>query len=300
MEKLHIPVMLHEVLEALQVKEGGNYADLTFGEGGHTEALLRLGTHVFSIDRDLQAIKRYQESGEFRANPNLQLTHALASEFSTITKDLLFDGILLDLGVSTRQLLEQERGFSFSKPGPLDMRMDSTSGITLSDLLSDLDEDSLGDILEENTDLKKARGIARRILNAFESGELKTTADLAALFPKFPGQKTHPATVMFLGLRMAVNQELQQIKSAIPQAFERLKPGGRLVVLTFHSSEDRVVKKLFLDLCGKCFCSGQICGCPKIEKALKVYKKPLIPSQDESRKNPRARSVKLRCIEKKP
>lgn len=295
---LHIPVMLDEVLAHLQPIEGGRFADLTFGEGGHSEALLRAGAEkVVAFDRDPEALALYREHGEFRDDPRLELHNSVFSEIPEIVGKSAFDGILADLGVSTRQLLVGERGFSFSQPGPVDMRMNQADGIPLARLLDKMSLDNLIDELRKNADLKSAHAVARRILDAHRAGKLSDTRALADLAGAPRPHKSHPATPMFLALRMMVNEELSEIENGLPKALGCLKPGGKLVVITFHSTEDRAVKRLFRRLSGGCGCDGTPCRCPRIELAHLVTRKPIEPGPEELSRNPRARSAKLRCVE---
>ncbi|NBT57745.1 16S rRNA (cytosine(1402)-N(4))-methyltransferase RsmH [bacterium] len=298
MEWLHKSVLLNEVIDFIGLKTGGTYADLTFGEGGHTEALLRGGAkEVWAVDRDLSAVEAYRKLGALKEDPRLKLNHLRFSEFAGWANPTLFDGILLDLGVSTRQLISQERGFTFQKTAPLDMRMDQSKGPTVKDLLEGLTEDELADIFYYNADLKNSRYLAKKILTEFQKGRIQTTQDLADCFGKRTG-KAHPATVPFMALRMAVNQELEEISETLPQLIHRLKPGGRLVVITFHSTEDRKVKTIFKKMAGRCICHELICQCSKKSEVKILTKKPVEPSSDELAQNPRSRSAKLRCVEK--
>ena len=298
MEWVHTPVLLEEVIDFIGFSIGGAYADLTFGEGGHTGALLERGaSEVWAVDRDLSAIRQYEEKGKFRLDPRLHLNHSRFSEFLKLTQGKQFDGILVDLGVSTRQILSEERGMTFQKPGPLDMRMDQTSGLTLKEFLETVTEEELASILYENADLPGSRRLARKILEAHRSGTLHNTQDLAHLFgPK--RSKTHPATVPFMALRMAVNQELEEISHTLPRLLDCLNERGRLVVITFHSTEDRLVKNIFKILAGRCVCKELVCLCSKMERVKLLTKKPVEASPSELQKNPRARSAKLRCVEK--
>jgi 16S rRNA (cytosine1402-N4)-methyltransferase len=299
MEKLHIPIMVKEILDLLKVIPGGIYADATFGEGGHTEAVLRAGAgKVLAFDRDHKAIERYRAMGEYRASPSLQLNYCLMSEMQSVLLEApLLDGAVVDLGVSTRQLLESERGFSFQNEGPLDMRMDPESGDTLVDTLRRLDESRLTAALEHNVDLPGARKVARRIKDALNDERLNSTADLARIMGPKHG-KRHPATPLFLALRMLVNEELAQLEAGIPLLIDRLRPGARLAVLTFHSNEDRAVKNLFKRVAGRCTCDSPPCHCNPTRIVSWVLKKPMVPSRQEERQNPRSRSAKLRCVEK--
>ncbi len=289
--------MSDEVFDFVNVIKGGVYADLTLGEGGHTEVFLtREAKKVIAVDRDKEALERYREAGSSRNDPRLELWHMPFSKFGKAAEGLLFDGILADLGVSTRQLLTTERGFSFDREGPLDMRMDPSSPRTLASVLETVSVGELTEALEKNTDMPRGKKLATHILGAFHKGQLKTTKDIALLL-KGSGPR-HPATVLFLALRMLVNEELKEIELGLRGAFERLKPGGRMVVLSFHSTEDRVVKHLFQILAGKCICGEAICLCPREKRATLVTKKPLVASREELSRNPRARSAKLRCVEK--
>jgi 16S rRNA (cytosine1402-N4)-methyltransferase len=299
MERIHVSVMTKEILEALRVHPGGVYADMTFGEGGHTEALIDAGAgQVVSVDRDIEAVKRYLESGRLKDDPRLKLIHGRMSDFATEPGEL-FDGIVVDLGVSTRQLLEGRRGFSFNETGPLDMRMDPTSGQTLLEMLSNISERELTEGLERNANLPGAKRLAARLLNMVEKGQLQTTADLAYVMGPKRGPR-HPATALFMALRMMVNDELGEVERGLTGLVDRLKPLGRLAVLTFHSNEDRVTKNVFKRLAGRCVCVDPPCHCHPQKRIEWLNKKPLEASREELRANPRSRSAKLRCVEKVP
>jgi 16S rRNA (cytosine1402-N4)-methyltransferase len=299
MERLHRSIMLKEVIEFLQVRSGGSYADLTFGEGGHSEEILTQSvTEVMAIDRDLSALELYKKEGKYAGDPRLTLVHGRNSLLAEVLDGKKLDGILADLGVSTKQLLKPERGFSFQSAGPLDMRMNPTDDESLADLLNRVDAEELANMIYANAEIKTSRSLARKILDRWRKGELKTTLDLAALMPKIPGKVSHPATALFLGLRMAVNDEKKEVSDGIRSWVECLKPGGRLVVITFHSVEDRVVKHEFAKLSGKCICKRQPCSCPREERVKLLTPKPVEPSEEELRSNPRARSAKLRAVEK--
>ena len=298
MERMHQSVLLQEVIEFLNISESGNYFDGTFGEGGHSEAILKKAMcQVVAFDRDKDAIDTYQAQGAFKSDPRLKLIHARFSSLNEQLPQTQWDGAILDLGVSTRQLLTGERGFSFSADGPLDMRMDKSDESKLSDYLEALDAEELANALYANTGMHTSRAVGRRLKRWWAERKGDSTAELAKLFGPKRG-KTHPATEAFMGLRMLVNEELQEIERAVPILIEKLKPGARLVVITFHSTEDRLVKRLFQKLSGKCICGKMICECtgPAIVKNL--TKKVITASQDELERNPRARSAKLRCVEK--
>lgn len=297
-ERLHLPVMVNEVIDNIILSEDGRYLDLTFGEGGHSETFLKKGVRsLVGVDRDKSTLERYLATGTERSNPKLGLVHARFTEYLKSLESNSVDGILIDLGVSTRQLLTQDRGFSFQNAGPLDMRMNPDAEETLLDKLNVLSEEELAEAIRRNTDMEGARGIARKIKLRLSEGKIQSTLDLAAVVPK-TYQKTHPATVLFLALRMIVNDELEEARIGILESIRVLKSGGRLVVLTFHSTEDRQVKTLFNTLAGKCICKKQPCLCSRKEVVTLITGKPLVPSEEEVRSNPRARSTKLRCVEK--
>jgi 16S rRNA (cytosine1402-N4)-methyltransferase len=299
MEKWHRPVLLKEVLEYSGKIEGAKVADFTFGEGGHSEAFLERGAlRVDALDRDSEALARYRGAGKFANDPRLNLLHGPFSKCSELLKDKDYDIILMDLGVSTRQLLQPDRGFSFQKEGPLDMRMDTSSGPTLAELLDSTEEEDLANALYQYGEIRTSRSLARKILQRWQEGSLKSTLDLASLMgPRRPG-KSHPATTLFMALRMAVNEELSEIRVAIPAALGKLRIGGRLLVITFHSVEDRLVKRTFQLDAGRCICSERICACPRIAKVKILTPKPVAPSDAEQENNPRSRSALLRCVEK--
>jgi 16S rRNA (cytosine1402-N4)-methyltransferase len=223
--------------------------------------------------------------------------HGRFSRFLDFVPDRGLDGILVDLGVSTRQLLRAERGFSFNQAGPLDMRMDATEGRDLAALLDESTAEELAEGFLRVADLPRAEPFTRRILEAHRAGRFQNTLDLASIAGRRHG-KAHPATAMFLALRMLVNEEYEEVDQGLPKLIEALRPGGRLAVITFHSTEDRLVKRIFQRLAGRCSCRERICQCPRIEKVDWVYKKAVAATPQEMRENPRSRSAKLRCVEK--
>jgi 16S rRNA (cytosine1402-N4)-methyltransferase len=298
MEKMHRPVLLNEVIESLEIRAGGAYADMTFGEGGHTDAMLDAGaSRVVGVDRDSEALDLYRQIGKYRSDPRLELRHTTLSEFAASGEGQEFDGILADLGVSTRQLLTPGRGFSLQADGPLDMRMDRTDAVSLEDYLATVSEEDLAQAMERAVDLKGARRMAWKILNAAKKGQLRRTSDLARVAGG-AWSKTHPATPIFLALRMIVNGEYDQVDKGIPGLLERIRVGGKLAVITFHSTEDRLVKRMFARLAGKCICASTPCECPREAKVRLLSNKPIEPGEAELAENPRARSAKLRCVEK--
>lgn len=298
-ERWHRPILVETIVDLL-APNGRDLADFTFGEGGHSDAFLDAGARsVVALDRDAETIERYRRGGKYKDDSRLEIVHTPFSRWSEVRGDRRFQGILVDLGVSTRQLLEEGRGFSFSRSGPLDMRMDRSDGPTLAELLETSEQEELETALRENADLPQARAIARTILEAYRNRGVRDTASLASSVARFRGGgKSHPATAIFMALRMWVNDELGETRRGLEDAFRSLAIGGRLAVLTFHSTEDRVVKRLFGKWAGRCVCDSSPCLCPREEKASLVLRKPAVPGDEELRRNPRARSAKLRCVEK--
>lgn len=298
----HVPVLWREVLGFLAVKPGGRYIDCTVGGGGHTEAILKKGGEVLGIDQDPMSLdvarkrlsSRFGEStGAGRACPGaFKLALGNFATLSKIASETGFrhvDGVLFDLGFASFQVDNSERGLSFAVDGPLDMRLDPTLGVTAADLLNALPETELYKLIKEVGDEKRARSvtraiISRRALTLFtRTGELKRLIE--SVYERARRWKIHPATKTFMALRIAVNSELENIKQALPQALELVKPGGRIVVVSFHSGEDRIVKNVFRAW-------GQE------QKAKILTYRPVSPKEMEISVNPRARSAKCRAIEK--
>lgn len=288
-EPLHIPVMLNEVLDILKPKVGESYLDLTAGYGGHAAKVLERtleGARSVLVDRDEYAINelnnRFMGSGV-----NIVHTDFVSAAQSLLKEERTFDLILADLGVSSPHLNQASRGFSFMHDAPLDMRMDTRQVLTADDIVNSYDVKALTDILRTYGEEPKAMQIANRIVN---SRPIHTSSELAKVVAQaWPGHsKNHPATRTFQALRIAVNNELGLLEEALPLWVDLLAPDGRLVVLSFHSLEDRIVKKYFAEIAGDRYDS---------EFEL-LTKKPITPSQDEIVFNPRARSTKLRAVAK--
>ena len=284
METYHIPVMLSEVIDLLKVKDGGKYIDCTLGGGGHTRAILDHGGVVLAIDQDPEAIKNANEN--FKAeikNGELFLKHGNFAHLDSYITEIGWgkvDGILMDLGVSSHQLETDYRGFSFNKDAVLDMRMDQSSDYaTAKDLVNGLGEKELKELFTKLGEENFAGPIARKIVESRKKEEIKTTDQLARIIlgvrGRGKGDRSHPATRVFQALRIAVNDELNTLKEAIIKTTEVLEKDGRLVVISFHSLEDRIVKEYF-----------------------KNNQKPIEPTPEEILNNPRARSGKLRFYEK--
>lgn len=295
----HIPVLLQPCIDALQIKDGGNWADMTFGGGGHTRAILQaLGGkgHLYSFDQDSDALLNKPD------DPNFTLVY---SNFRFLRNWMRYyeveqlDGILADLGVSSHHFDEASRGFSFREDGPLDMRMNTRATLSAAQVVNNYTAEQLADILYIYGELKNSRQIASAILRSREKQPIQTIAQLLqALEPVV--HKAHEKkdlAKIFQALRIEVNHEMQALEEMLTQAVELLKPGGRLVVLTYHSLEDRMVKNIIR--------SGNIQGKTeqdfygnRIAPLKAVNNKVIIPSDEEQAQNPRSRSAKLRIAEK--
>ncbi|HEX5304992.1 MAG TPA: 16S rRNA (cytosine(1402)-N(4))-methyltransferase RsmH [Dyella sp.] len=299
----HIPVMLGEAVEGLAVKSGGRYLDGTFGRGGHARAVLsRLGPdgRLLLMDRDPQAIAAAQ--AEFAADSRVSIRHDNFSSLAEWDETAAgLDGILLDLGVSSPQLDEAARGFSFMADAPLDMRMDTTQGESAAEFLARADEREITEVLWKFGEERHARRIARAIVADRDATPFTRTGQLAALIERVVGRREpgkHPATRSFQALRIRVNGELESLQRGLDAALERLKVGGRLSVISFHSLEDRAVKLFIRDHSGRV--QGSRRG-PPVEAAparLAAVGKAQFPSDAEQASNPRSRSAVLRVAEK--
>ncbi len=306
MEFKHVPVLLDETIEGLNIKENGIYVDGTAGGGGHSaEILKRLTTgKLISIDRDPDAVSVLTQ--RFRRNENAVV---IKGNFGNM-KDLLelrgvkrVDGVLLDIGVSSYQLDTASRGFSFHENAPLDMRM-SQSGVTAEELVNTLPYEELRKIIFEYGEERYASSIAKGIIAAREQEPITTTLQLAEIVKAHVPQKVrrdgHPARKTFQAIRIAVNNELELLDLGLDDAFKLLSKGGRLAVITFHSLEDRIVKQKMAGWCRGCTCPKDfpVCVCGNKPKAKLINKKPICANGTELNNNPRARSAKLRICEK--
>lgn len=303
-DAVHIPVLLQATLSFLQVRPGGTYIDATVGGGGHAEAVLSACApdgRLLGLDLDPNALavagQRLAPFGEratLRRGSFAQLA-ALAADFAPA------DGILFDLGLSSLQLADPSRGFSFSHPGPLDMRFDpDAGGPTAADLVNGLSVEELTQILYRYGEERQAKRIAEAIAAA---RPLETTEQLAEVVAAAVGRRRgriHPATRTFQALRIAVNDELSVLQVALPQAVDLLKPGGRLVVISFHSLEDRIVKRFLRQESKDCICPPEVpvCICEHRARLRVLTRKPLRPGPEEVARNPRARSARLRAAER--
>jgi len=291
----HVSVLLEESLEFLAVRPGGVYADLTLGLGGHSAAIARkLGAKgkLIAFDRDPEAMSKAQARLAALAEalgaemPAVEYVSRPFSQVAEVITPGTLDGLLADFGVSSLQLDEAHRGFSFRAEGPLDMRMDPRSELTAEQVVNQADEEELANLIYEFGEERRSRRIARAIVRA---RPITTTAELArvvsACAPPIKGEKIHPATRTFQALRIRVNDELQEIQSLLKSAGSLLKPGGRLVLISFHSLEDRLVKDALRD--------GAKAGQYEL-----LTKKPVVATEQESLRNPRSRSAKLRAAKK--
>jgi 16S rRNA (cytosine1402-N4)-methyltransferase len=306
-ENIHQPVLLTETLQLLKPQAGETFVDATLGLGGHTEAILAANDEirVIGVDQDTEAI----ELAKNRLDSFGERFDVYHSNFSDIKQVLVeaeiekVDGVLADLGVSSLQFDSQTRGFSFRFDAPLDMRMNPDSNSeTAAELLEALSEFEIARIIYEYGEERLSRRIARRIVERRENGEpVKTTKELAVLVEKAVGRgkkdKIHPATRTFQALRIAVNGELEILEQFVRDSIDILKKDGRFAVITFHSLEDRIVKQTLQKLSGKCFCPPKFpqCVCGARTEIEILTRKPIVPTETETEKNPRARSAKLRA-----
>ena len=297
-------------MEYLDPKDNGVYIDATVGMGGHAEMILSGGRNIklIGIDQDTEALS-HAETHLSRFGNQVRLAHANFAKLSEVAEEeglAEVDGIIADLGVSSLQFDSETRGFSFRFDSPLDMRMDrSAETDTAADLLRDLSEVQIANLIYEFGEERFSRRIARRIVERRREGKpVETTRELADLVaravPRRRKDKLHPATKTFQALRIAVNNELGILEQFIRDAAQLLKHKGRLVVIAFHSLEDRIVKRTMQNLSGKCFCPPKIpkCICGRSDTLRILTKKPVVPTQQETDANPRARSAKLRACEK--
>jgi 16S rRNA (cytosine1402-N4)-methyltransferase len=309
-QNLHRPVLPAETIEMLDAGRGGIFVDATVGLGGHTEAILTASPEnvVCAMDQDENAIviarERLAKFGD-----RSRFFHANFSSIRSVLSDFgaeKVDGILADLGVSSLQLDSEDRGFSFRFDAPLDMRMDQTSGrLTAAELIAALPENEIADIIYRYGEERFSRWIARRIVENREAGNpISTTRELAEMIertvPRSRKDKIHPATRTFQALRIAVNREIEILEQFVSDSVDSLKSEGRLAIITFHSLEDRIVKRAFQKMSGKCSCPPRIpqcmCGAKKVVEVL--TRKPVTPNDDEIASNPRSRSAKLRAVKK--
>ncbi len=292
-------------MRVLQPRRGGRYLDCTLGGGGHTEGILSASApdgRVLATDADPEAIVRASERLRDVPEGRLVLRQAWLDEAPVLAQSLGFaplDGVLVDLGLSSDQLESAERGFSFMREGPLDMRFDRRRGVPAWELIERMDVQSLTEVLREYGEVRNARRVAEAI---WHSRPIRTTGqlrDVVSGVVQIRSERIHPATQVFQALRIAVNDELRRLKEALPKLIEILKPGGRIAVITFHSLEDRIVKETFRrESRGEIVQPGFGVGAGRPARLKLVNKEPITPGEAELSRNPRARSAKLRAAER--
>ena len=312
MDEGHLPVLLDEVIEMLAPKAGSLHIDTTLGGGGHTERILEAANpdgRLLGLDADPAAIARVEARLRPRFGDRLVLRQANFGDLATVAPAAGFgavDGCLFDLGLSSFQLADTDRGFGFRAGGPLDMRFDTSRGVPAAELLSTLDAAELIALFRRYGEEPKAPRIARAIVDARRVAPITTAEELAALVervaPPNPRirRRTHPATRVFQALRIAVNQELEALQAGLASALDLLRPGGRLVVLSYHSLEDRIVKRFFQAERRGCVCPPEIpiCVCGRNPRLRLVTNPSITPTDAEIAANPRARSARLRAAER--
>lgn len=309
MEFKHVSVLLEECMQGLNIKEDGIYVDCTMGGAGHSSEILKhLSSEgrLIGIDQDREALKASKE--RLKNYENVTYVHNNFYNIYDILENLNIekvDGILMDLGVSSYQLDNGERGFSYMKDAPLDMRMDRDNGLSAYEVVNTYSLDDLYRIIKNYGEEKFAKRIAQFVLSRREDKPIETTFELvdiikAAIPAKARREGPHPAKRTFQAIRIEVNSELAILNKAIEDSIEKLNEGGRLAIITFHSLEDRIVKTKFKELEKPCTCPREfpICICGKEPKVKVITRKPIDPSEDELEVNPRSRSAKLRVAEK--
>jgi len=308
MNNKHKPVLLEETIEYLSIDKDGIYIDGTLGRGGHTAGILEnLGDEglVIALDRDLEAIKAVKDSIESK---NLILEHANYINIGDVLNKHeidKIDGMIFDLGVSSPQLDDSDRGFSYQNNGPLDMRMNRDQKLTAADIVNNYRKDKLKEIIYDYGEENWAARIADFIVAYREKKEIETTFELvdiikAAIPASARRSGGHPARRTFQALRIATNNELNQLEDMITNAVNRLKKGGRICIISFHSLEDRIVKHKFKDLASDCVCPPElpVCACDKEPLVEIITKSPIRATEEEIEENYRSRSAKLRVAEK--
>jgi len=305
----HITVLLHEAVDLLAPRPGGVYLDGTMGGGGHAEEILKRSAPdgiLIGLDQDADAVARSRE----RLAPYGVRAVIRQANFRDIAEVLsglgivALDGVLLDLGLSWFHLRNPERGFSFQAEGPLDMRMNADSHTTAADLVNTLSRQELARIIFQYGEEKRANAIAKAIERARGRGPITSTVQLAqivsSVFPPYPPRRTHPATLTFQALRIAVNDEMDALRDGLSAAVTVLRPGGRIAIISFHSLEDRIVKQAYVEHAKGCICPPRlpVCRCDKRADLKILTRRPVMASESEVVGNPASRSAKLRAAEK--
>ena len=309
MEFKHKPVLLKETIDGLNIKKDGIYVDGTLGGAGHSKEILKKLSPkglLIGIDRDDDALKAAREN--LKQFENVKYIHGNHDEIKEILEELKIkevDGILLDLGVSSYQLDEKKRGFSYLGNNELDMRMDKSQKLTAKEIINKYSEENLANIIYEYGEERFSRQIAKNICEYRKNKEIETTEELVKIIekslPSFSKKEGHPAKRTFQAIRIEVNDEIKPLYNTIQNCINLLKSGGRLCVITFHSLEDRAVKNAYIDAQGKCTCPKDLpyCVCGAISKGKIINKKPIIATKEEQEENSRSQSAKLRIFERK-
>ena len=309
MEFKHKPVLLNECIEGLNIKPDGIYIDGTLGGAGHSKEILkRLSNNglLIGIDRDLEAIEAAKNN--LKDYNNVKYIHGNHDDIDAIMQSLNIDGvdgILLDLGVSSYQLDERNRGFSYLGENKLDMRMDKTQELTARDVVNNYPEEKLANIIYEYGEERFSRNIAKNICIERKKAPIETTAELVKIIensiPKSKQNNGHPAKRTFQAIRIEVNNEIEPLYDTVLKCIKCLNKGGRLCIITFHSLEDRAVKKAFIEAEGRCTCPKDLpyCVCGAVSYGKIINKKPIIATKEEQEENSRSKSAKLRIFERK-
>ena len=309
MEFKHKPVLLEETIKGLNIKSNGIYVDGTLGGAGHSKQILKQLSPeglLIGIDRDTEALNAAKENlKEFQ---NVKYVHGNHDEIEEILKELdidKVDGILLDLGVSSYQLDQRERGFSYLGNNELDMRMDKSQELTAKEVINNYPEEKLANIIYEYGEERFSRQIAKNVCIYRKTKEIETTEELVQIIeksmPAFAKKDGHPAKRTFQAIRIEVNDEIKPLYETVRKCIKHLKTGGRLAIITFHSLEDRAVKNAYVDAQGKCTCPKDLpyCVCGAVSEGKIINKKPIIATKEEQEENSRSKSAKLRIFEKK-
>ena len=309
MEFKHKPVLLEETINGLNIKKDGIYVDGTLGGAGHSKQIVKQLSPkglLVGIDRDEEALNAAKENlKEFQ---NVKYVHGNHDEIEEILEDLKIeevDGILLDLGVSSYQLDERERGFSYLGNNELDMRMDKTQKLTAKEVINDYPEEKLANIIYEYGEERFSRQIAKNVCEYRKNKKIETTEELVHIIeksmPAFAKRDGHPAKRTFQAIRIEVNDEIRPLYETVLKCIKHLKSGGRLCIITFHSLEDRAVKNAYVDAQGKCTCPKDLpyCVCGSKSEGKIINKKPIIATKEEQEENSRSKSAKLRIFEKR-
>ena len=308
MEFKHKSVLLEETIQGLKIKENGIYVDGTLGGAGHSKEILRQLSSkglLIGIDRDTEALKAAKENlKEFQ---NVKYVHGNHDEIETIFEEIGIqevDGILLDLGVSSYQLDERERGFSYLGNNELDMRMDKTQELTAQTVVNEYSEEDLANIIYEYGEERFSRQIAKNVCEYRKNKKIETTGELVKIIeksiPGFAKKEGHPAKRTFQAIRIEVNDEIRPLYNTVKSCIKHLKSGGRLCIITFHSLEDRAVKNAYIEAEGKCTCPKDLpyCVCGAKSDGKIINKKPIIATEEEQTETSRSKSAKLRIFEK--